>query len=110
MFKIEFTSEAFDDLHFFKKHEKRKIIKEIEMQLSHQPIDITRNRKRLRPNDTSWELESIEYFMMFLKSTRLSRLKQLGLRKEVNFLSRERSINYENNNRIQKRKKRYGSP
>lgn len=84
MFKIEFTSEAFDDLHFFRKHEKRKIVKEIEMQLSHQPTDITRNRKRLRPNDTAeWELRIGKYRVFYdvLEEHQVVKIEAIGFKK-----------------------------
>ncbi|MEX0711323.1 MAG: type II toxin-antitoxin system RelE/ParE family toxin [Pirellulales bacterium] len=57
MFGIEFTPEAVDDLQSYRKHDQQQIIAAIEIQLSHQPTEETRNRKRLRPNQLAeWEL------------------------------------------------------
>jgi mRNA-degrading endonuclease RelE of RelBE toxin-antitoxin system len=84
MFKIEFTSEALDDMRQFKKYEKRKIIKEIEMQLFHQPMDITRNRKRLRPNDTAeWELRIGKYRVFYdvFEEHRVVKIEAVGFKK-----------------------------
>ncbi len=57
MFEIEFTSEAEQDLKSFRKHEQNEILDAIEVQLRYEPTVETRNRKRLRPNQTAeWEL------------------------------------------------------
>ena len=64
-FEIEFTPEALEDVVFFKKHERRRIIEGIESQLERQPAVETRNRKRLRPNQLAeWELR-IDKFRVF---------------------------------------------
>lgn len=65
MFTISFTSSAFDDLAWFRKRDQSIIFDEIEQQLTHQPNIETRNRKRLRPNQTAeWELR-ISSFRVF---------------------------------------------
>lgn len=57
MFEIEFTPESLDDLIALKKSEQAELLDAIEVQLQHQPMEITRNRKRLRPNEIAeWEL------------------------------------------------------
>lgn len=57
MFKIELTQEAIDDLRSWHVHDRQQIVDSIERQLGHQPTQITRNRKRLRPNQLAeWEL------------------------------------------------------
>ncbi|HAO19173.1 MAG TPA: plasmid stabilization protein ParE [Desulfobacteraceae bacterium] len=57
MFEIKFTSESLNDLIALKKNQQVKLLDAIEMQLRHQPIEITRNRKHLRPNEfAEWEL------------------------------------------------------
>lgn len=57
MFRIEFTPEAIEDLCHFRKRDQTRIIEEIENQLTHQPTQETRNRKKLRPNRVAeWEL------------------------------------------------------
>ncbi len=65
LFDIVFTPEALEDLRLFKKGERARIIKAIEEQLSHEPNNETRNRKRLRPNQTAeWELR-VDRFRVF---------------------------------------------
>jgi mRNA-degrading endonuclease RelE of RelBE toxin-antitoxin system len=57
MFQIEFTPEAIDDLRLLRKFDQQQIVAAIETQLSHEPTQETRNRKRLRPNQLAeWEL------------------------------------------------------
>jgi mRNA-degrading endonuclease RelE of RelBE toxin-antitoxin system len=57
MFGIEFTPAAIDDLRLLRKYEQEQIIAAIEIQLLHQPVQETRSRKRLRPNQLAeWEL------------------------------------------------------
>jgi mRNA-degrading endonuclease RelE of RelBE toxin-antitoxin system len=41
------------DLRWFKKHEQNVILDGIEANLGYEPTNETRNRKRLRPNDTA---------------------------------------------------------
>lgn len=65
MFTIGFTPSAFDDLAWFRKRDQSLIFDEIEQQLTHQPNVETRNRKKLRPNQTAeWELR-IDRFRIF---------------------------------------------
>jgi len=64
-FDIVFTPEALEDLRLFKRGERTTIIEAIEEQLSHEPNNETRNRKRLRPNQTAeWELR-VDRFRVF---------------------------------------------
>jgi mRNA-degrading endonuclease RelE of RelBE toxin-antitoxin system len=66
MYQIEFTAGAFDDLDSLRKFDQKRILEEVEVQLSHEPTGETRNRKRLRPNDLAeWELR-IESFRVFI--------------------------------------------
>lgn len=65
MFRIEFTPEAIEDMRLFRKTDRKRIIDEIEKQLKYQPMEETRNRKRLRPNELAeWELR-IDKFRVF---------------------------------------------
>lgn len=65
MFEINFTPEALEDLQTFRAYEQRQIILAIEEQLQYQPIQPTRNRKRLRPNNLAeWELR-VDTFRVF---------------------------------------------
>ena len=64
-FEIEFTTDAIDDMHSFRKHERKYIFEEVEIQLEYQPIEETRNRKKLRPNQLAeWELR-MDRFRVF---------------------------------------------
>ncbi len=57
MYDIEFADEAEEDLRWFHKNEQQEILDAIETQLRHEPTVETRNRFRLRPNQTAkWEL------------------------------------------------------
>ena len=48
-FDIVFTPKAVEDFQLFKKGERMRVIDAIEGQLSYEPSNETRNRKRLRP-------------------------------------------------------------
>lgn len=66
MFEIELTDQAIEDLQWFKKHQQNVIIDGIEANLCYEPTTETRNRKRLRPNDTAeWELRLGEYRVLY---------------------------------------------
>jgi mRNA-degrading endonuclease RelE of RelBE toxin-antitoxin system len=57
MRRIDFTSEALDDLMSFRRFDQKRIVEGIETQLPHNPTVETRHRKRLRPNALAeWEL------------------------------------------------------
>jgi len=57
VFKINFSSEALDDLLSFRPFEQKEILEAIEVQLVYQPTNPTRNRKQFRPNNLAqWEL------------------------------------------------------
>jgi mRNA-degrading endonuclease RelE of RelBE toxin-antitoxin system len=57
MYEIKFTADAVEDLRWFGKVDRKKILAVLESQLSHEPAVETRNRKRLRPNKLAkWEL------------------------------------------------------
>ncbi|HEY9152204.1 MAG TPA: type II toxin-antitoxin system RelE/ParE family toxin [Anaerolineales bacterium] len=56
-YKIGFTEEALEDFAWFKKNEQNEIRDGIYKNLEREPTVETRNRKRLRPNETAeWEL------------------------------------------------------
>lgn len=66
VFEIELTDQAIEDLQWFKKHEQNVIIDGIEANLCYEPTTQTRNRKRLRPNDTAeWELRLGAYRVLY---------------------------------------------
>ena len=57
MFELTFTESALEDLRYFRKAEQNRILDAIEEQLPADPLEQTRNRKPLRPNDLSaWEM------------------------------------------------------
>lgn len=65
MFQIKFTKNAIGDLRWFKKVERKRIMAELESQLTYEPAVETRNRKRLRPNKLAeWELR-VDRFRVF---------------------------------------------
>jgi len=65
MFAIRFTPEAIEDLRWYTKQDRKRIIGEIEACLTYQPSRETRNNKRLRPNRLAeWELR-VERFRVF---------------------------------------------
>src|SRR5439155_21574796 len=64
-FDIVFTPEAREDLRLFRKGERTRIIEAIEEQLSHEPNHETRNRKRLRPNQTAEWVLRVDRFRVF---------------------------------------------
>ena len=56
-YKIGFTASALEDLTWLRKTEQNEIRDGIYNHLEYEPTIETRNRKRLRPNDTAeWEL------------------------------------------------------
>jgi mRNA-degrading endonuclease RelE of RelBE toxin-antitoxin system len=64
-YEISFTESALDDLAWFKKREQNEIRDGIKENLENEPTVETRNRKRLRPNETAeWELR-IARFRVF---------------------------------------------
>jgi mRNA-degrading endonuclease RelE of RelBE toxin-antitoxin system len=65
MFRVELTAEAAEDMEDFRKYDARRILAEVELQLTHEPARETRNRKRLRPNTLAeWELR-VDAFRVF---------------------------------------------
>jgi mRNA-degrading endonuclease RelE of RelBE toxin-antitoxin system len=66
MYQIEYTSQAVVDLKSFKKNEQVQIVENIQIQLRYEPIIETRNRKRMRPNNTAeWELRVGEFRVLY---------------------------------------------
>ena len=66
MFQIGFTPEAIEDVEQLRAFDRRQIIAAIQEQLAHQPIAITRNKKKLRPNKLAeWELRIIPFRVFY---------------------------------------------
>lgn len=55
MYRIEFAENVFDDLKQMRAFERRQILDEIDVQLQHEPLKQTRNRKPLVGLSPSWE-------------------------------------------------------
>ena len=65
MFRIQLTPEAVDDLGSMRTFDVRRVVAAVESQLSQEPTQETRNRKRLRPNGLAeWELR-VDAFRVF---------------------------------------------
>ena len=73
-FDIVFTPEALEDLRLFRKGERTRIIEALEDQLSHEPNRETRNRKRLRPNQTAEWVLRVDRFRVFYDIEELAHL------------------------------------
>jgi hypothetical protein len=59
MLQIEFTPEALERIHLLRKYDQHQIIAAIEMQLRHEPAQVTRDGKRLGPNTLAgWDLRA----------------------------------------------------
>jgi len=66
MFEITYTHSAREDIWTFRKQEQTLIADSIEEHLTRQPNLETRNRKKLRPNQTAqWELRSENYRVLY---------------------------------------------
>ena len=72
-FRIDLTEDAKLDLFHYPVFERKLITLEIRIQLSHQPLVATKNRKRLRTNPVaSWELR-VGKFRVFYEAEERSR-------------------------------------
>ncbi len=84
MFEITFTPKAVEDIRWFKKVERKKILAKLVSQLSYEPAIETRNRKRLRPNKLAeWELR-LDRFRVFFDidpKNRLIRVEAVGYKR-----------------------------
>ena len=83
MFDIEFTAEAEHDLKWFRKNEQSEILDAIDEQLRFEPDVETRNRKRLRPNQTAeWELRVGNFRVFYDVATvvRIVSIDAIGLK------------------------------
>lgn len=65
-YQIEVTEEAKSDLYYYSASERKIITDEIRVQLSHQSLIETKNRKRLRDNPiASWEMRAGKYRIFY---------------------------------------------
>jgi mRNA-degrading endonuclease RelE of RelBE toxin-antitoxin system len=73
VFQIDFSLEALDDLQSFRAFEQREILEAIDIQLTYQPTNQTRNRKPLRPNNLAqWELRLDRLRIFYIVDTNVS--------------------------------------
>ncbi len=97
-YQISFTEDALEDLKWFKKNEQNEIRDGIKEKLANEPTVQTRNRKRLRPNETAeWELR-IGKFRVFYdvdEVLHIVELKPLPRKKAIRFSFKARSKRYE---------------
>lgn len=84
MFEIKFTPGAIEDLRWFRRVERKRILAEMESRLSYEPAIETRNRKRLRPNNLAeWELR-VDRFRVFFdidQENRLIKVEAVGYKR-----------------------------
>lgn len=91
MYEIEYRPQAIEDLKYFKKHEQRKILDEISVQLRYEPTVETRNRKRTRPNSiAAWELRIAEFrvFYNVEEQVQIVEIQRIGEKEGNTFLFR----------------------
>ncbi len=50
MYEYKFTESALGDIGFLRKADQKRVLAAIESQLRNEPVTVTRNRKKLRPN------------------------------------------------------------
>ncbi len=97
MYDIEFSDDALADLRWFKKPEQNEILDGIEANLRYEPTVETRNRKRLRPNDTAeWELRIGKYRVFYdvAAAVRIVSIEAIGLKlgSSLRFRGEEREL------------------
>ena len=84
MFRIEITPAAVDDLRGLRTYDQKAILDAIEDQLLHEPGRMTRNRKKLRPNELAeWELR-VKHFRVFYDADEISqevRIVAVGMKR-----------------------------
>ncbi|ODS30838.1 MAG: Plasmid stabilization system protein [Candidatus Scalindua rubra] len=65
-YQIEVTEEAKADLYYYTAFERKIVTNEIKVQLTHQPLIETKNKKKLRDNPiATWELRSGKYRIFY---------------------------------------------
>lgn len=65
-FSLDMTDEAEEDLRHYKAFERKQIINDIQVQLTHEPRQETNSRKALRQNPiASWELRIGKYRVFY---------------------------------------------
>lgn len=93
MYEVELTPRARDDLRSFRKHEQQEILDNIQQQLPHEPLNETRNRKPMQPNDTAaWELRIRHFRVLYTVDTivRVVEIQRVGEKRGSLFFFRGR--------------------
>ncbi len=91
MYRIEYAPQAVDDLHWFSKRRQKEILVGIQTNLRHEPSVETRDRKRLRPNDTAaWELRIGECRVLYdaVVTIRVVQIRRIGRKRRNRILFR----------------------
>lgn len=93
MYDIDYTEDAIEDLQYFRKHEQNIIVDGIDEQLRYEPMVETRNRKRMRSNDTAeWELRISDYRVLYHvgAQVRIVEIQRIGEKRGNTFFFRGR--------------------
>ena len=93
MYDIDYTEDAIEDLQYFRKHEQNIIVDGIDEQLRYEPMVETRNRKRMRSNDTAeWELRIGDYRVLYHvgAQVRIVEIQRIGEKRGNAFFFRGR--------------------
>ncbi len=91
MYEIEYTPQAMQDLKSFSKRAQNIILDGIDASLHHEPNVETRNRKRLRPNDTAeWELRIGNFRVLYDvdERVRIVEIQRVGEKRGSRFFFR----------------------
>ncbi|MGH7494688.1 MAG: type II toxin-antitoxin system RelE family toxin [bacterium] len=94
-FRVEFAESAFEDLAWFRKHERILILDAIEAKLQFQPMMETRNQKNLRENVLSrWELRvgNFRVFYYVNESTSIVDITAVGYKEHGKLFIRGREV------------------
>jgi mRNA-degrading endonuclease RelE of RelBE toxin-antitoxin system len=78
MFEIRYTPEAVEDLKRFSRHDRRRIMDQIDLSLKHAPERETRNNKVLRPNQLAERELRIDRFRVFYDIEKANAVVKIG--------------------------------
>jgi mRNA-degrading endonuclease RelE of RelBE toxin-antitoxin system len=90
-YQIELTEEAKGDLSSYNAYERKTIVVAIRDQLTHQPMDATRNRKQLRENPIArWELrfDKFRIFYEVLEDSQIVAVVAVGHKEHASLFIR----------------------
>ena len=81
MFEIRLTDEAIEDMRALRAAFRNRVLEGIDLQLTHEPSQETRHRKRLRPNRLAeWEVRIGEFRVFYdvTEETKTVTIKAIG--------------------------------